>query len=329
MTNPLYRILLVGAGQLGSRYLQGLSKTSKKFQIFVVDPNPDALSLARRLFDQMPVNPNVQSVICHQDITELEDEFDLAIMATNADVRRQVTEELLEKIQVRYLILEKVVFQSVKDFEEIIQLLKGKKIMAWVNCTRRMYPLFRSLKTELESESRIQLNVEGGNLGLASNAIHMLDLFAFLTGETQLAIDASGLDEKVYKSKRNGFIEFGGVLKAKNIRGDKLTLIDEKDSTVKVVQNVISENYRYKIHQSDGKVFSAHRKDGWEEKEELFHMPLQSEITAKLAEQILDFGNSDLTTLDESYLLHRPMLNAFNAHLSSILKELITVCPIT
>ena len=104
MTNPLYRILLVGVGQLGSHYLQGLSKTSKKFQIFVVDPNPDALSLARRRFDQMPINPSVQSVMFHQDITELKDDFDLAIIATNADVRKKVVETLLSSNKIKYLI---------------------------------------------------------------------------------------------------------------------------------------------------------------------------------------------------------------------------------
>ena len=58
-------------------------------------------------------------------------------------------------------------------------------------------------------------------------------------------------------------------------------------------------------------------------------MPYQSDLTAKQAEQIFDTGDSYLTSLEESYLLHKPMLAAFNLHLSSILNKQVTVCPIT
>ena len=60
-----------------------------------------------------------------------------------------------------------------------------------------------------------------------------------------------------------------------------------------------------------------------------FLMPLQSEMTAGVVEHILENGNSNLTPLNESYLLHRTMLNAFNHHLSGILNKSVTICPIT
>ncbi|HCI03491.1 TPA: hypothetical protein DE059_01040 [Candidatus Peribacteria bacterium] len=322
-------IAIVGAGQIGSCHLLGLSRINQDIEITLIDPNPSALQSARDLYHDMPENPLIKSVNYLASVDQLDDPVDVTIIATTADVRRNVIENLLSNTLVRYLILEKVVFQSANDFEAVIQLLKDKKIMSWVNCTRRMYPLFRSLKTELESESRIQLNVEGGNFGLASNAIHMLDLFAFLTGETHLAIDASGLDAKVYQSKRNGFIEFGGVLLAENSRGDQLTLIDEKESTDQVILTINSRCHRYKIYQFDGKVLSAHRENRWEEKEEFFEIPLQSELTYLVIQQILDTGSSNLTHLEESFVLHTPMLDAFNEHLATITSKVITSCPIT
>ena len=157
----------------------------------------------------------------------------------------------------------------------------------------------------------------------------MLDLFVFLTGETLFLLNASGLDEKVYQSKRNGFIELGGVLEVNNSNGDQLTLIDEKGSTGQTVLSISSRNHRYKINHSDGKVFSAHRKDGWKEKEELFQMPLQSELTHLVVQQILDTDRCDITPLKESYVLHKPMLEAFNIHLSMLNGVKYEVCPIT
>ena len=60
-----------------------------------------------------------------------------------------------------------------------------------------------------------------------------------------------------------------------------------------------------------------------------FQAPLQSELTNIQAEEILQTGSSQLTTLDESYLLHKPMLECFNQHLSSINNKQISICPIT
>ena len=119
MANSLSRILLIGAGQLGSRYLQGLSSIDRTSAIFVVDPNLDALSLARQRFEQMPAASHVQSVMYHQDLAELDGEFDLAIIATNADVRKNVVDSLLTSNNIKYLILEKVVFQSIDDLAKI------------------------------------------------------------------------------------------------------------------------------------------------------------------------------------------------------------------
>ena len=98
--------------------------------------------------------------------------------------------------------------------------------------------------------------------------------------------------------------------KTKKIKVGKVTVGGDAPISVQSMTNTLTTNVKETIKQP-------------------FNMPLQSELTAKLAEQILDCGHSDLTPLDESYLLHRPMLDAFNAHLSSILKEPVTVCPIT
>ena len=259
----------------------------------------------------------------------LEADVDVAIIATNADVRKSVIENLISVRDVKYVILEKVAFQAIVDFQVVLQLLESNNTKAWVNCSRRMHSFFKTLKADLDPEDRIQGIVEGGNWGLASNTIHMLDLFVFLAGETLFLLNASGLDQKVYQSKRNGFIELGGILEVNNSNGDQLTLIDEKGSTGQTVLSVSSRNHRYKINHSDGKVFSAHKKDGWKEKEELFQMPLQSELTHLAVQQILDTDRCDITPLKESYVLHKPMLEAFNIHLSMLNGVKYEVCPIT
>ena len=322
-------IVIIGAGQLGSRHLQGLTRMKQAINVTVIEPNPAALDVAKKRYDEMPSNPLIGSISFSSTIEALEGDVDVAIIATNADVRKNVIEYLFSVTVVKYMILEKVAFQSIVDFQVVLQLLESNNTKAWVNCSKRMHSFFKTLKTVLNLESRIQVRLEGGNWGLASNAIHMIDLFAFLTGEMLFSLNSSGLATKVYQSKRNGFIELGGVIEVNNSNGDQLTLIDEKESTGQIVLSISSRNHRYKINYSDGKIFSAHREDGWEEKEELFQIPLQSELTHLVVQQILDTGQCDITPIKESYVFHKPMLEAFNIHLSKLNGVKYEACPIT
>src|SRR4029077_20318051 len=135
-------------------------------------------------------------------------------IATSADVRRQVIEELLQRTRVRFFILEKVAFQSIPDFDAVMRLLKTKGAKAWVNCSyRRKFSIYQKIKQSIGPGERVVFNLSGGAWGLACNSIHFLDIFSYLTGTTDLRVDGSGLDAKVQPSKREGFIELTGTLK--------------------------------------------------------------------------------------------------------------------
>ena len=41
-------IAIIGAGQIGSRHLQGLTKIKQSINITVIDPNPAALKMAKK-----------------------------------------------------------------------------------------------------------------------------------------------------------------------------------------------------------------------------------------------------------------------------------------
>ena len=325
----LPHIAIIGAGNLGSRHLQGLNQINRKISISVIDPNKYSLETAKKRFDKKKINKFIKSISYATKMNKLKGNIDLVIIATNADVRKVVIEKLLNRVSVRYMVLEKVAFQSVRDFRTVIALLEANDTKAWVNCTRRMYPFYRLLKAKLKTDNNISMQVEGGDWGLASNSIHMLDLFAFLTGETQLVIDASGLDLKIYRSKRKDFIELGGKLEASSNRGDQLILIDDKKSRKPALQQIASDNHRYFINQSKGTVSFSHKKNGWKKKEEVFVVPHQSELTHLVVQQIMDNGQSYLTSLKESFLLHKPMFDAYNTHLTSVVGKDYEVCPIT
>ena len=322
-------IAIIGAGNIGSRHLQGLSRIDRKIDISVIDPVSASLEVAKKRFQEMPANDMVKSVAYYDSIGLLENDVDVAIISTNADIRRSVVEELLCQVRVRFIILEKVAFQSVKDFSMVIDLLKRKHVKAWVNIPWRMGSAFKKLQKAFAGERRIRIRAEGGAGGMTSNAIHHLELFVFLAGDTNLSIETSGLDKRTYSSKRSGFMEFGGTLVVTTSRGDELVFVDDKELVQPSIWKISSDNHCYTIKQSEGKVVSAHKEKGWVTKEEPFSIPYQSELTHIAIQQILDSGKCDLTTLNESFLLHKPMLESFIQHLSSITGDEHKKCSIT
>jgi len=56
----------------------------------VVDTNKKSLKIAQARFEEMPVNKYVCSVLYAESMGDIDRDIDLAIIATNADVRRKV-----------------------------------------------------------------------------------------------------------------------------------------------------------------------------------------------------------------------------------------------
>lgn len=325
MTN----IVIIGAGQLGSRHLQGLSGVDRVIRISVIDPDSSSLKTAKNRYQEMPINNIVQSVSFFESLITLNSDVDVAIVATHADVRREVVEELMDQVRVRFLILEKVAFQSVEDFRDVIDLLEKNGTKTWVNCPRRMYPFYKTLKQVLRPEEKVYMHVTGGNWGLASNSIHLLDLFVFLTGENTMILDGSDLDRDVQESKRNGYIELSGNLRGKTKGGSRVSLMECKETDTPSVIHISNTDSSMIILEGSSKALQSPKGSNCEWEEVSFQVPLQSQLTCLAVQQILDTGASDLPTLEESFALHKPMLETFNQHLEKYTGQHYERIPIT
>lgn len=296
--------------------------------VFVVDPSPDALRRAQaRLAEIIPTESKVKVAFTH----ELDDRVrscDIAIIATSSDVRRTVIEQLLSRVDVRYMIVEKVAFQSNEDFECVSRLLSKKGVTAWVNCPRREWPLYQNLRAKLSASSRFECHVSGSNWGLACNTIHFLDLLAYLTQDTRMTVSTAELDRDPFPSKRKGFLEFSGTLRAQT-DAHRLTLTSYRGGDAPILVQLHGENFRYIIRESEGRLWSSQSKDQWQWKEVEFSAPFQSQLTLQVVQSILATGQCSLTSFAESQRLHRPLLDAFLRHLREQTGRELVRCPIT
>ncbi|MBT3881084.1 MAG: Gfo/Idh/MocA family oxidoreductase [Candidatus Scalindua sp.] len=325
----MYKIALIGAGQIGSRHLQALAKIEIPISVEVVSRTLQSLVKAKERFEKTQGSGFVKSIKYLQTIKSLSSSIDIAIIATNADVRRKVIEELIQYKKTRFLLLEKVVFQSIHDFHEIIELLKINQVKAWVNCPRRMYTFYLEVKKHLGNGEPIVCDIRGGNWGMGCNSIHFIDLISYVSREIDFSITRSDLDPKILTSKREGFLEFAGSLHGVTRNGSKFSLISDKESNVPCVINITGDTSRYIIFESEGKAIQAHKSKNWKDEEVQFSVPYQSQLTHIAVSKILVTEQSDLTPLELSFEFHKPLLETFTQHLEHIVKQRYGSCPIT
>ena len=326
----MYKIAIIGAGQIGSRHLQALAQIKLSSSIEAVGRSPQSLRTAKRRFKQVHGKGNIKNVSFFNSISALSESIDVGVIATNSDVRRKVVEELILNKKVKYLILEKVVFQSNKDFWEIITLLNKHKIKAWVNCPRRMFPFYKEIKESFKDDKKISLHVQGGNWGMACNSIHFLDFLSFLSGDNDFNVAISSrIDSEISESKRKGFIELTGVLNGSSIAGNEFSFVSKKDSNAPGVMSILGKSLHYIVFEAEGKYLIARKSTGWKWKEVRFAIPEQSQLTHLAVEQIIEQGKSDLTPLEVSWKLHKPLLKIFKEKLEKITGMRYERCPIT
>lgn len=321
-----HRIAVVGAGQLGSRHLQGLVRLGVPCEIHVVDPSAASLDTARqRAGEVQAAVPH--TLHFHQQIEALPQMLDHAVIATAADVRLAVLRELLQGRTVRNLLLEKVLFQRLSDYPLAAELLRQAGSQAWVNCPRRAFPVYETLRTFFAEDPLQHVDVRGGNWGLGCNSIHFLDIIAFLIGGEIHSISTALLDEDLIDSKRAGFKEFTGTLLGRC--GDaSFSLTAQRGSQAPLLLTLRGGNRSCLVDESAGRAFMCDPRDGgWWTVE--FKTPFLSELSTAVTQRILERGSSELTPYAQSAAYHLPLLQALGEHAARHLGYANDVLPIT
>ncbi|HBD7245065.1 TPA: Gfo/Idh/MocA family oxidoreductase [Legionella pneumophila] len=306
------KILIIGAGQLGSRHLQSLNLLTKKLDITVVDPNPGSLEIAKSRFDSTIAE--IKHNISYEQEIPTAQTTDIAIIASTANQRRSIIDELLNKTQVNHLVLEKLLFTQEQDYHDVADKLASLPTRTWVNCTMRMMPYYQHLNTVFYNES-IQYHVSGSQYGLVTNAIHYLDHAAYVTGSNNFALNTQYLDKQIIESKRAGYYELTGTLIAHFDNGSIAFLHCNKSGMSPITIEISSENKRIISKEWEQKAWQTSLATDWKWEEVNAPIPYQSTLTAELVTSLLDTNSCKLTDYKTSMQIHLQLLNPLRAFL--------------
>ena len=315
-------ILLIGAGQIGSRHLQGLVRTLLNLNITVVDPSGISLSKAKERWVEVGGDQSPHKISWFRALPKNIKSFDIAIVATSSKDRAKLINQVVSSVNVRYWVLEKVLAQSSQELE-LINSITSKAEAIWVNTPRRLMIFYEQLKSKFYDQGPLRIKKTGGLWGLACNSIHFIDLIAWWTSESLLSVNTSRLDPIWFKAKRSGYFEVSGELEMRFSGGSKLTL-QSNSNIIGETMNVKLPNKRvWKIDESNV-IASSSKKDILSGKFEL-----QSEMTGLMVTKILIEGTCNLPHLKESLKQHAIFLEAMLSHWNTFNKSNDKAVPIT
>jgi hypothetical protein len=308
-------ILTVGFGNMGCRHTQSMMNSFPDASFWVLEPSIEILetNLGR-------IGASSHQIQRVNSLNELSEYIDFAIVATTAFHRFEIVKLLLEK-GVKKILLEKVVFQSEMQFQEIIFLANKQKASIYCNFVNRYFPNYQSIKLKL-NKSRLTMTVLGGDFGLGCNSLHYIDLFEYLTGSSA-SLTAFQMEENK-KGNRRGHMykEVLGQLIWETINCDRLVILaDEKrngGNEIIIEQDgetdILNEETLKHYHFSSGKIELSE-----------FRILYSSSLTGIILQDILD-GKCTLPTIQETQKCHIQFFHAINPVLGLLVNDL---CPIT
>lgn len=295
-------VLLVGSGNLGSRYLQGLLSMNINLKIFIVEPSEKSIDNTKNLLSKNPFGSK-KNYVFFKSFPNINEKFDIAIIATTANCRYEILCEIKKRYIVEKFILEKVLAQSISQLKMIEELLRPDK-KKWVNTPRRSMKWHNKIKSNFFAKIEKPLNVTivGGDWGLVCNAIHFIDLVAWWKNLKLKKVNSDGLINW-FESKRPGFYDAYGVIEAYYNDGSYLKMVsEEKKRSPKI--KVKTDKDVFEILETAGFATSSTGLKITGENE------LQSRLTSRIIEDLFNNKDPGLVSLNESTEHHLLLIDS-------------------
>lgn len=325
-----FNIMIVGCGELGSRHLQAVATLPLIETITVVDPRPDAIERGQKRLKDVPGLSDQTTFQWFSSLEKIKDRrCDLCIVATQAKGRCHVVRQVAEVSECRSFLLEKIVAESVREYEDLMRFSQEHSLSVWVNCKTRAYPITKRIKEKLNPSEPILFNVLAGNHGLANNGIHEADLFAFFDECKSIEGRGCSIDPVLQPSKRGAHLfDLSGTLLGVTEKGSQLTLSFAGDHEGPDHISVVTKSYRSIVDHMCRWACESDRGGPW--KAVPFEGNLMvSNMTKVFAMDILTTGRCELPTLEACYPAHRFILSELQPHFEKLLKKNLGYCPVT
>lgn len=307
----MQKILIIGTGNLGKRYLQAASQI-KNAKLFLHDISVDALDSIEEFLRNNSVALNNYSKIRNfeQALDQVDSEA-IIVVACTAAGRKELLQSIIKKTP-KAVICEKPVTQTSEDYEDLLELNKKHKVKIYVNFTLRMQPFYQKIKNELSGLKDCIYNSNLPLMGLACVGIHQIDVFLWLFGLNECKIINTFFD-KTYEQKRKGFYDVAGSIELES-NGFRAYINNSRYENLRTAQ-IISSDRVINLIEDLGVMSTVEKLRKGTAVVERIEYAFVSVYMREIIEKIIgNDGSILLPTLASAYLPHNVLFEYLKKH---------------
>ncbi len=310
------KILIIGLGRIGFYHFESLFKSKINLQLDCIDISKNRINKVKNYVEK---SKNDKKIRLLNSFEKIDKKYDFLIHATNADVRLKTLQKVLSISEIKFGILEKNLSGNLIELKKFCD-LNNKFKKCWVNTYRHESTIWKKFKKKVKIDN-ISLIEFRGVQGLACNAIHAIDLVSSWKKKIPLSIEITNF-EKWYKSKKRiGFIDFNGEIEV-IFPGNLRLLIRGHERYEDLKCHVHEKSKKWTVSEINGTFFCKNEKIKAK-------LEYQSEMTSKLINKIIKYGNCDLPSLNWSIRCHNILLKALLKNWNICFKTSYKKIPIT
>lgn len=218
MKSKIKNILIIGIGPMGLSHFESFYNSKNRYNIDLCDLN------IKKIKNKFKNYINFQKLRFFVNIPKNK-KYDLVVISTNSKERYQILKKLLKFNIVINLILEKFLFNGIKDYSDFESLIKKYPKIKRINVNSWGNYILK--KTGLKLRGGFIASCHLRSKGLATNLIHICDLYSTLIKNKDFEILSENLSK--LKSKRHGYHEISGRVILKSNKG--LLKINDKSKS--------------------------------------------------------------------------------------------------
>lgn len=300
------RVLLIGAGRMGLRHLQGLDGTVA--HVDVVDPRADACAAAMAA-------TKGSKVAVHHDLEMLppHSQHEAAILASTADGRLEQFDAVLQR-GIPAILIEKPLEQNRTRMRALLERAKAGSANVWVNHYRRALPGYESLR---KAGGPFVVTVSSGAMGIGANGVHWIDFVVSLTGARSAQLMFGEIEDEVILSGRGAkFRDYGGRAVFAFDDGSRLMLSCAAASSAPSMMSIVAATSHWIVDQHSDRALRNTRRPGVDHPSYLYGKDYETEtlggleaadlpaLTRRWIETVRDGGEPPQPRLADAALAH-------------------------
>ncbi|MFH1581701.1 MAG: hypothetical protein ABIC39_06450 [Pseudomonadota bacterium] len=325
------KVLLVGCGQLGSRHLQAIASLKEVGEIQVVDPFEGSLELGKaRIKEISDLNPDIKFE-WFTSLNNCSSAGDICVVSTQSRGRCALIKQIAGELGYKNFLIEKIVSQSIAEYQDLMSFARKNKLSIWVNCKTRAYSIHKYIKSKISPNETFIFSNIGGNHGLGNNGLHAADLFIFYDGSKQIKVTGSRIDPVLHPSKRGkGVYDLSGSLYGYTDKGNDFALSFSAGHDGPDHISIVSKSARFIVEHFQKFAYESFADQCWAWRQ----VPLDgnwavSHMSKAFVAEIFSKGSCELPTLADCFPAHEFILGQLQPHFNRLLKVENNYCPIT